>query len=110
MIYKDRGDRKRAVELLQQVVESEQGARMATARYQLAELLEQFGRKKEALEEYQRASEWAVVRDFSNYLLHSRLQQKFKELGREDLAKKEKQWMDEFDKAQQGQFTIPVGQ
>lgn len=110
MMYKDRGDKKRAVELLQEAAEIEAGARMADVHMALGELLEDLGRKKEAIEEYQRASEWAIAHDFMNYMLHSQLRSKFEKLGRKDLADAEKKWMDEFDKSQQGQMTIPLGQ
>ncbi len=107
-LYKDKGDKHRAVELLEQVVQNEQGARMSDARIVLGELLETLGRKKDAIEQYRAASEWAITYEFPNYMIHSRLVEKFKQLGRQDLAEAERKWLDEFDKQQQQQGGMPM--
>lgn len=116
MLYREKGDKNRAVELLQQVVGTEQGARMADVRMALGDLLMELKRKDEALTEYRAASEWAVRPDFSSYFIHLRLKDKFKELGQKDLAAQEQAWLDDFAKRQQEMpggmgmpITIPPG-
>ncbi|MCX7599707.1 MAG: tetratricopeptide repeat protein [Armatimonadetes bacterium] len=116
MLYRDKGDKNRAVELLQQVAGTEQGARMADVRMALGDLLMDLKRKDEALTEYRAASEWAVRPDFSSYFIHLRLKDKFKELGQKELAAQEQAWLNDFAKRQQEMpggmgmpITIPPG-
>lgn len=116
MLYRSKGDKNRAVELLQQVAGTEQGARLAEVRMSLGDLLMELKREDEALTEYRAASEWAVRPDFSSYFIHMRLKEKFKELGQKELAAQEQAWLDDFAKRQQEMpggmgmpITIPPG-
>jgi len=110
-MYRDKNEKQRAAELLQEVVTTEQGAQMPEARVDLGDLLDEMGKRTEAIEQYRAASEWAVGYDFANYMIHSKLREKFGKLGRKDLVKVEQAWMDEFDKNQQSSMpTMNFGQ
>jgi parvulin-like peptidyl-prolyl isomerase len=106
VMYRDKNEKVRAVELLQEIVQKEQGARMPEARIDLGELLEGLGKKSDAIEQYRAASEWAISYEFSNYVIHRKLAEKFERLGRNDLAQAERKWLAEFDKHQQGSTPI----
>ncbi len=112
LLYKQRGEKEKAVALLREIVESERGASLAEAHLALAELLMEMGKKDEAVESYRAASEWAVRSDFTSLFIHERCKQAFEELGRKDLAKQEEQWIEEYQKRQQetgGLITLPSG-
>lgn len=110
-MYREREEKQRAAELLQELVATQEGAQMPEARLDLGDLLYELGKRTEAIEQYRAASEWAVGYDFTNYMIHSKLRDKFEKLGRKDLVKAEQAWMDEFDKNQQSSMpTMDFGQ
>jgi hypothetical protein len=68
---------------------------------QLADLYLAKNMKKEAIDEYKAASDWAGAYDFQNMFIHQQLKSKFEQLGQPDLAAAEQKWMDDFQKQQQ---------
>jgi len=118
MIYKDQGDKAKAIEQLKALAEDEQAAASVQVRMDLAELLSETGDKKGALEQYKAASDWAQAFDYQNMFQHQQIKTKAEELGDKELAKQEQKWLDEYqaNQAQQGMggmggmggLTIPV--
>jgi parvulin-like peptidyl-prolyl isomerase len=108
MMYKQKQDKQRAADLLAQVVQDQEGARMADAHLALGDVLVELGRKEEALQEYRAAAEWAATYEFSSYLIHLQLQDKFKKLGQPALAEQEKKWLADYQKSQQEMLGLPL--
>ena len=101
MIYDQAGQKDEAIKLLTDLVESDMAAQSPQAHLQLGKLLKDSSKKKEALDQFKAASEWATGFDYSNYFIHMELKDLFKELGAAEDATGEQTWMDEFMQQQQ---------
>ena len=113
MLYRQRKDNQKAADMLQQIVENEQSARYPDAHLLLGDILMDLGKKDDAMASYRNASDRAVANDFSAYMIHAQLQDKFKKMGRTDLIKAEQEWIDDFMKRQKesggGGMGMPMG-
>ncbi len=114
MLYREKKMNQQAADVLQQVVENEQGARFADAHMLLGDILTDLGKKDDALASYRAASDRAVGNDYQTMFIHQDLLAKFKKMGRTDLAKAEQDWIDDFTKRQKesgggGMGGMPMG-
>lgn len=109
-LYQDQGNLEEAATLLQEVTTSEDGARKPEAHMQLAEVLLKQKDEKAAVQSFKSASDWAQAFSQQNYFLHYQLKMKFNELDKEDLAKQEQKWIDDFmeNQKEKGGFGMPA--
>jgi parvulin-like peptidyl-prolyl isomerase len=101
MLLKDTNEKDQAIKLFKELTENDRSAGSSDVRMQLADLYMAKNMKKEAVDEYKAASEWAGAYDYQNMFIHQQLKSKFEELGQPDLAAAEQKWMDDFQKQQQ---------
>ncbi len=109
MLLESAGQTHEAIEVLETLVASREGATSAPAHLQLATLLHEAGRDDEAIEAARTASEHAQGFDFNNYFLHMQAKELFQELGRPDLAEREQEWLDEYNESMGGGMGAPGG-
>lgn len=100
ILYRQKKEYQKAVDLMTQVTENEYGAKFADAHMLLGDLLLELKKKDDALAAFRNASDRAVGNDFRTYGTHEQLRDRFKKLGRPELAAAETKWMDEFVKRQ----------
>jgi peptidyl-prolyl cis-trans isomerase C len=100
-LLKDTNEKDAAIKLFKELTENDRSAGSPEVRMDLAELYMGKNMKKEAIDEYKAASDWAGAYDYQNMFIHQQLKAKFTELGQADLATAEQKWMDDFQKQQQ---------
>ncbi len=97
-MLKSKGDADKAIQLLKELTENERAANSPQVHMDLADLYSQKQMKKEAIEEYKAASEWAQTYDYQSMFMHQQIKTKFEEAGEQQLVAQEQQWLDEFNK------------
>ena len=100
-IWRDKGNKEEAFGLFSEAEKVETADKSAELMLALGELLQAMDRKTEAIEYYKKASDNAAPLDPGNDSIHTRVQLAFTELGREDLAKQENDWLERYQKAQE---------
>lgn len=101
MLLKDTNEKDQAIKLFKELTENDRSAGSPEVRMQLADLYMAKNMKKEAIDEYKAASDWAGAYDFQNMFIHQQLKSKFEELAQTELAAAEQKWLDDFQKQQQ---------
>ncbi len=89
--------KQQAIGVLQELVESRRGASSPQAHMQLALLLKETEQSAKALEALKTASELAQGFDMNNYFVHMQAKSMFEEMEKPDLAKREQEWLDEYN-------------
>ncbi|MBM3473735.1 MAG: tetratricopeptide repeat protein [Armatimonadetes bacterium] len=84
-------------------------ARSAELMLMIGDLLREKKRTDEALAHYQMATDLAAPVQQRNEYVHFRLEMAFREMKRNDLADKEKEWLNTFRKAQEERGMGPMG-
>lgn len=115
MLYKEAGNKPKAIELLTALSQHEASAASPHIRMELADLLMETGDKKGAATQYKAASDWAQAYEYSNMFMHQQIQMKLEELGEKDLAALEQKWIEDYQayQAEQGMggmggMSIPI--
>ena len=92
-VYAEAGKKDKAIKMLR-IVFDRSLTESADLRIMLGQLYLETGDKQRALESFLEAAEVG----YPDYTVHSQLQELFAQLGRSDLANKEKQWLDDYTK------------
>jgi parvulin-like peptidyl-prolyl isomerase len=104
MLYDGAGEKERALKGLQELAKSmeEHSSPSPDVHLKMGELLKDLKRTDEAVKELKVASEAADGFEFENQYLHMNLKALFEEMGEQDLAKEEQEWLDEFSEQRGG--------
>lgn len=104
MLYDRAGEKDRALRELTELAQNmeERSSPSPQIHVKMGELLKDLKKPGEAVEELKIASEAADGFEFENQYLHSHLKSLFEEMGKQDLAKEEQEWLDEFSEQRGG--------
>ncbi len=109
-LWLDRDNQEQALSLFLEAEKVETADRSPQLMLSIGEIMQDVDRKTEAIEYYKSASDNAAPLSPGNDSIHTQLEAAFTELGREDLAKQETEWLKRYRKQQEERGTgIPLG-
>jgi len=110
-LWLDKDNQAQALALFLEAAKVETADKSPELMLSIGEVLQDLDRKPEAIDYYKKASDNAAPLSPGNDAIHTQLQVAFAELGREDLAKQENEWLERYRKDQEERGTgMPFGQ